>query len=66
MDGGLTLPLAPVRVCGIPRAWGSAGRMGRADGAEVGQHCPLCLFKKHWSHKQRIRTINMMLCDIKA
>lgn len=35
MDGGLTLPLAPVRVCGIVHALGSVGRMGRADGAVV-------------------------------
>lgn len=36
MGGGLTLPLAPVRVCGIAYAWGSVGRMGRADGAVAG------------------------------
>lgn len=30
----------------------------------LGRHCPL--FKKHWSHKQGIRTINVTLCDIKA
>lgn len=36
MGGGLTLPLAPVRVCGIAHAWGSVGRMGRADGAVAG------------------------------